>query len=405
MSRMENLEQHLAQLNAIGIALSCERDLKSLLEKILTEARSFTRAEAGTLYLAEEDALRFVVSQNDVLSNSAGGDSASVWFDGEQLPLSKQSMAGYVGLTGEVLNLEDAYRIPPAAPYRFNPDFDRQNDYRTQSMMLVPMRAADERIVGVLQLINARGNGGDVIAFDSRYEDLVMSLASQAAVAVCNVRLTEELKRAYLDTILRLAVAVEYRDDDTAEHIRRMANYSVLIADELGFPPERLEMLHYAAPMHDIGKVSIPDAILLKTGGLTDAEYDEMKRHTEIGAQILAGSQSPVVQMSAEVALTHHEKFDGTGYPGGLSGQRIPLEGRVVALADVFDALSSVRCYKPAFPLEKCVDIIRNERGRHFDPLVVDAFLRRLDDVPKIRENRLPQVPGLSGSEVLGNPV
>jgi len=395
MSRIDDLHEHLARLNRIGIALSSERDLRGLLRRILEEARLFTGAEAGTLYTVEGRTLRFVVSQNEVLPGRGGSDDSSVWFEDRRLPLSPDSMAGYVGLTGEVINLEDAYHIPAGRSYRFNAEFDRSVGYRSRSMLLVPMQEPGGRTMGVLQLINARGVDGGVVPFDPRFEELVRSLASQAAVAIRNVRLTEELKRAYHETILRLAVAVEFRDDDTAEHIRRMAEYAVLIAKELGRDAEEVDLLRYAAPMHDVGKVGVPDAILCKPGRLTADEFDQMKRHTLIGAQILGDSEAPVLRVSAQIARSHHEKFDGTGYPDGLSGQQIPLMGRITALADVFDALSSERCYKPAFPMDRCLAIVREQRGRQFDPEVVDAFLRRTGEVGGIRAGRASGLPGL----------
>ncbi|HUU85241.1 MAG TPA: HD domain-containing phosphohydrolase [Phycisphaerae bacterium] len=385
MSQIENLHEHLARLNEIGIALSGERNLKTLLSKILQEARAFTGAEGGSLYILERNALRFAVMQNERLSGRDGRPGGSELFEDEWLALSKDSMAGYVGLTGEVINLEDVYRIPEERPYRFNPEFDRKNDYRSQSMLLVPMKEQDGRIGGVLQLINARAAEGGVIAFHPRFESLVMSLASQAAVAIRNVRLTEELKKAYFDTILRLSMAVEYKDEDTANHIRRIAEYSVLVARRMGFDAEWVEMLEYAAPMHDIGKIGIPDAVLQKPGKLTSEEFEEMKQHTLIGARLLGGSEVPVLQMSAAIALTHHERRDGSGYPRGLRKDQIPTEGQIVALADVFDALSSPRCYKRAYAIEQCLEIIETERHK-FHPDVVSIFLDRMDDVLRIRE-------------------
>jgi response regulator RpfG family c-di-GMP phosphodiesterase len=324
-------------------------------------------------------------------------------FENEWLALSKDSMAGYVGLTGEVINLEDAYRIPQDRPYRFNPEFDRKNDYRSQSMLLVPMKDQEARTVGVLQLINARADDGKLTAFHPRYEDLVMSLASQAAVAVRNVRLTEELKKAYLDTIFRLSVAVEYKDEDTADHVRRIAQHSKLVAREMGFETEWVETLEYAAPMHDIGKIGIRDALLQKAGKLTPEEYEEMKQHTLIGARILGGSDVPLLQMSATIALTHHERHDGSGYPRGLRGDRIPIEGQIVALADVFDALSSPRCYKQAYPIDQCLEIIRTDRHK-FHPDVVSIFLDRIDDVLRIRDrySLAPAEPAREGTDMGG---
>jgi len=388
MVRIQNIEAQLARLNEIGIALSSEQNLNTLLSRILQEARNFTRAEAGSLYLVEADGLRLVVAQNDLLSQRDANrphSNLSMLLNC-RIELSRNSMAGYVGLTGEVVNLEDVYHIPTDRPYRFNAEFDRQNDYRSRSMLLVPMRDLKGRIIGVLQLINAWDSRGRVVSFDRSLEHLVLSLASQAAVAVRNVRLAEELKEAYFDTIFRLCVAVEYKDEGTADHIRRVAHYAAIVAQEQGFDRERLEMLFYAAPMHDVGKIGIDDAILHKRGKLTSGQFEEMKRHTAIGARILGGSQAPLLQMSANIALTHHERFDGGGYPQGLRHDEIPIEGQIIALADVFDALSTKRPYKPAFPIERCLEIIQQGRDRHFQPDLVDNFFRQLNDILTIRE-------------------
>jgi len=387
LGRIISLEEHLARLNRIGIALSSERDLDKLLATILQEARSFTRAEGGTVYSLEAGHLRFLATQNDAIERREGISRRASHLSERTLPLSRESMAGYVGLTGEVINLPDVYRIPADRPYRFNPEFDRRYQYRSQSMLMVPMKEPDGTILGVLQLINARDGGGAVVPFDPGWEELVLSLASQAAVAIRNVRLTEELKAAYLDTIFRLSVAAEYKDQETANHIRRMAHYSALVAEELGFEPDRIETLRYAAPMHDIGKIGVPESILQKPGRLTPEEFDQMKQHTVMGANIFEGTQVPVLQISASIALTHHEKHDGSGYPRGLRGEEIPIEGRITAVADVFDALSSNRCYKPAFPIERCLQILDEERGRHFHPDLVSAFMSRLADVLTIREH------------------
>ncbi|UCD30524.1 MAG: HD domain-containing protein [Planctomycetota bacterium] len=387
MSRIENLEEHLIRLNQIGIALSNEQDLNKLLATILQEARSFTNAEGGTLYSVEGKRLQFMATQNDVLDQRNNQVSGPIANTKLSLSLTKNSMAGYVGLTGEVIYLDDVYEIPADRPYHFNSQFDRQNQYRSKSMLVLPMKGPDGTILGVLQLINARDKKGEIVSFDPQWEELVMSLASQAAVAIRNVRLTEELKSAYFDTIFRLSVAVEYKDGETVNHIRRMAHYAALIAEEIGFDKDQVELIHYASPMHDIGKIGISESILHKPDQLTPAEYEEMKLHTVMGGRIFAGAKAPVLKMSASIALTHHEKHDGSGYPKGLKGDEIPIEGRIAALADVFDALSSNRCYKPSIPVEKCLEMIKTESGYHFHPEVVDAFMRRLDDVLTIREN------------------
>jgi response regulator RpfG family c-di-GMP phosphodiesterase len=191
--------------------------------------------------------------------------------------------------------------------------------------------------------------------------------------------------RAAQDLIVRLSRAAEYRDPETGAHIERMARYSSIIAKVIGFSPEDVERILLAAPMHDVGKVGIPDLILLKPGRLTPEEFSVMKEHAKLGFDILKGSVSPLVTLAAEIALSHHEKFDGSGYPRGLVGEAIPLAGRIVAVADVFDALTSTRPYKSAWPIEKAVDFLKEGKGGHFDPNCVEAFLSRLNEILEIR--------------------
>jgi len=206
-------------------------------------------------------------------------------------------------------------------------------------------------------------------------------LANRAEWLAEEVRKATVLLRAReLEIIERLSHAAEFRDPETGAHIQRMSRYSELIAKELGLDAERCELILHAAAMHDVGKVGIPDRILLKPGRLDAEEFAIMRRHAEYGYQILAGSSSPLLQMAATIAWTHHEKWDGSGYPRGLAGTEIPLEGRIVAVADVFDALTSARLYKPAWPLERALQLLRDEAGRHFDPACVEAFFARLDD-------------------------
>jgi cyclic di-GMP phosphodiesterase len=191
---------------------------------------------------------------------------------------------------------------------------------------------------------------------------------------------------SHLDTIHRLAVAAEYKDEDTATHIRRMSHYCAILARGLNLPPGEVELILNASIMHDVGKIGIPDAILLKPGKLTEKEFEIMKQHTIIGARILSGSPSELLQAGEVIALSHHEKWDGSGYPNGLVGENIPLWGRICAVADVFDALTSKRPYKEALPNEKVYEILREGRGMHFDPSIVDVFFERLDEVMMIQK-------------------
>lgn len=194
------------------------------------------------------------------------------------------------------------------------------------------------------------------------------------------------LRRAQEETIQRLARAAEFRDGETAHHIQRMAQMTALLGRLAGLNADRVEMLRIAAPMHDVGKLGIPDAILLKPGRLTAAEYQIMQEHAMIGYRILSGSSSEFMEMGAIIARSHHEKFDGTGYPRHLAGKDIPIEGRITAIADVFDALTSHRVYKPAFSLERALDMMRTGRGTHFDPELLSLFFEHVDDFLRIKQ-------------------
>jgi two-component system response regulator RpfG len=200
-------------------------------------------------------------------------------------------------------------------------------------------------------------------------------LARQVDVATQQVALRER------ETLLRLGRAGEYRDTDTGNHVVRMARYAKMIAEELGFSQRESDDIEYAAPMHDIGKIGVPDHILKKPGSLSKDEWQIMQQHTLIGHSILTNSQSRYIQLGAVIALNHHERYDGTGYPNGLKGRDIPLEARIVAVADVFDALVSERPYKKPWPIEEALQRIKLDSGRHFDPQCVQAFFNRIDDV------------------------
>lgn len=199
-------------------------------------------------------------------------------------------------------------------------------------------------------------------------------------------RAVEETKLASLDTVYRLSRAAEYKDEYTGAHIQRMSRYSAAVARKMGLNKERVETILYASPMHDIGKIGIPDRILLKPGRLDPDEWEIMKRHTIIGAKILENSDTEFIKLGEVIALSHHEKWDGSGYPGGLKDSEIPLAGRIAAIADVFDALVSKRPYKKPFLLEKSFDIIKKGSGSHFDPDVLDAFFAVKNEILAIKE-------------------
>ncbi len=237
------------------------------------------------------------------------------------------------------------------------------------------------------------------------YQDRLWRYSEELEEAVR--RRTAELEASRLDVIHCLARAAEFRDDDTGQHVVRVGRYARLIGEQLGFSQQQLDILEPAAQLHDVGKIGIADSILLKPGKLTPEEFENMQKHcgfgkrivdriperdaralryhTHIGARIMDTGCSPILEQARRIALTHHEKWDGSGYPLGLAGEDIPLEGRITAVADVFDALSSKRPYKPAFPLEKCFSIMEDGRGSQFDPTVLDAFFARREDIIQVQ--------------------
>ncbi|MGS0825056.1 HD domain-containing phosphohydrolase [Shewanella sp. 0m-8] len=197
---------------------------------------------------------------------------------------------------------------------------------------------------------------------------------------------TKELEETRFEIIRRLGRAAEYKDNETGLHVIRMSHYARLLAIESDLPDKYCELIYNAAPMHDIGKIGTPDSILKKPGKLDEDEWVEMQRHAEIGAEIIGDHNDPLLEMARRIALTHHEKWDGSGYPNGLVGEEIPIEGRIVAIADVFDALTSIRPYKKAWSVEETVALIESEAGKQFDPELVEHFKQIIDEAIKIRD-------------------
>jgi putative two-component system response regulator len=213
---------------------------------------------------------------------------------------------------------------------------------------------------------------------------------------------TQELSDTRLEVVQRLSRAAEYRDNETGMHIIRMSRYSYLLAEAVGLPIDQCELIQHASPMHDVGKIGIPDSILLKSEKLDAAEWEIMKTHAEIGGLILSDSESDLMQMAESIALTHHEKWDGSGYPNGLKGEEIPLEGRIVAICDVFDALTSERPYKKEWPIEKAIQELKDNSGVHFDPNLVDKLIGILPQLLVIKGlcQDQPSLKKLDSSEV-----
>ncbi|HVO85113.1 MAG TPA: HD domain-containing phosphohydrolase [Syntrophobacteria bacterium] len=279
----EKLKDLIRRLNQIGIALSSETHLPTLLELLVREVRRFTRADAGSLYFKTGNQLRFQVAQNDTLT--ARRTALTGAFRPYPIPLDKTSIAGYVAVTGETLNITDVYQLPAEAEYRFNPVFDERNDYRCRSMLVLPIGNHDNEIIGVLQLINALDEEGNVTVFDSDHVDLVASLASQAAVAIQNARLITAIHEVFAALVRYSASAIDARSPHTAGHSRRVATYCLRLARavneetngplaHVSFSDKELEELNYAAWLHDIGKIGVREEVLEKVDRLTPAAME-----------------------------------------------------------------------------------------------------------------------------------
>jgi HD-GYP domain-containing protein (c-di-GMP phosphodiesterase class II) len=378
-------------------------DIDTILDKILYEARQLSRADAGSIFIIEDHALRFGYVHNETLFK--GNEANQAIYADFSLPINDHSLVGHVASSGETLVIEDAYRIPGDRPYAFNPDYDKKSGYTTQSILAIPLKTFHDRLVGVMQLINAKNEKGRIVPFSKESLELVPLFANNAAVAIDRGIMNREM-------ILRMVKMAELRDpSETGPHVQRVGAYAAEIyrqwAVNNGVEPQEMkrqkDLIRLAAMLHDVGKVGIPDKILKKTGKLADSEYDLMKWHTVYGGRLFAHQTSSLDRMSMEIALNHHERWSGGGYPGKIKNlmspnvkmgvpkreKEIPISARIVALADVFDALASRRPYKPPWSDDRIFETIAAGFGKQFDPELVDAFFQIIPVIKAI-QGRFP---------------
>ena len=378
MTRVEELENRLRLLVNFGSVVSKETNLTRLLELIAEQVATILGCERCSVFIMDKQT-------NELWSKIALG----IQHPEIRVPFGK-GIAGHVATSGLTINITDAYQDS-----RFDRDPDRLTGYRTRSVLAVPLKNVSGHIIGVFEAINKNGT-----PFNVDDEGILQLISSLAASGIENAQLYESLSKSQLETIYRLAVTAEYRDQqDTAIHLRHISEYSALIAQGMGLPEREVENIRYASPLHDIGKVGIADAILLKPGKLTAEEFEEMKKHTVYGAKILSNAESSLLQIACKVAASHHEKFDGTGYPARLKAEQIPVYARIVSVADVFDALCAQRVYKPKWDPQKAREYINGEIGKAFDPLVVEAFERVYGEILKmhaIGDGKSTIIPGIS---------
>lgn len=386
--------------------MSLIRDIDLLLEKILSEARRFTDADAGSIYIREGAFLKFSYTQNDTLQAQLSPGKKLI-YSTFTTPINSNSIAGHVATSGETLNIADAWDLPHGTPYSFNRSYDEVSGYRTRSILTLPLVSRRDNVAGVLQLINAKDESGEVITFPESGMQVLEHFANTAANALERAKLTRGI-------ILRMNKMAEMRDPkETGAHVNRVAAYSVALyeswAETRGLPQEEIDrnrdILRLAAMLHDVGKVAISDVILKKPGKFTPEEFETMKQHTLFGSRLFGELYSDIDEAAMQVTLNHHERWDGNGYPGfveplswevltgfsgadgkarGKKGEEIPLFGRIVAIADVYDALSNKRCYKEAWDRDAVIAELRSESGKMFDPELIDIFLQNIETIQHI---------------------
>ena len=402
----------------LNTELSQIQDLDILLERILLMARNVVNADAGSIYerqtVVEEgkavDNLLIKYAQNDTFQKSLPPGEKQVYAR-LSVPINEKSISGYCAHNKETINVPDMYDIPESAPYSFNSSFDKLTGYKTTSSLTFPL-ATEERLLGVIQVMNKTNKEGKVVPFSEEDELVLNNFAVNATTA---------MQRAYITRamILRMIKMSELRDPkETGSHVNRVADYAVEIYDRWAYKrgissDEResfRDILRIGAMLHDVGKVAISDAILKKPSRFTPEEFNIMKYHTVYGASLFDNPTSPVDRIARDIALTHHENWDGTGYPGwvdlvthsptksdengnplGKKGEEIPLSGRIVAIADVFDALSSRRVYKDAWVEDEVLEHIREQAGTKFDPELIEVFFEILPVIKNIK-NLYPDV-------------
>jgi HD-GYP domain-containing protein (c-di-GMP phosphodiesterase class II) len=402
-------------ITQIRLDINRVKDVDLLLERILTNARKFFHADAGSIYLKEGNKLRFSYTQNDTLQRRLGPGKKLIYTT-FTIPINTNSIAGYVAKNCEAVNIPDVYEMSTAVPYLWDSEFDKVSHYTTRSMLTVPLTNHRGDVLGAMQIINAQDDAGTIIPFSRADEFLIMHFATSAALALERAQMNRNI-------LLRMISMTELRDPgETGPHVNRVGAYSVEIYDqwarEREIPNEEADqqrdVLRMAAMLHDVGKIAISDVILKKPAHLTAEEFEIVKQHTYRGAQLFKEIHSDFEESAVEVALNHHERWDGTGYPGhidptteralpgheGLNGKpnpkrehEIPLFGRIVAVADVYDVLCSRRCYKEPWDEDRILDEMHRLSGTHFDPEIVDVFFSSLDVLESIK-NRYPDGTG-----------
>ena len=361
----------LVSLVKISRSITALTDIDELLTVIAEETRNAMQADRCTVFLWDKDS-------NELWSKVAlGVENKEIRFPADK------GLAGYVVQTGETLNITDAYSDP-----RFNPEVDKNTGYKTKTILCMPIMNNNREIIGAFQVLNKIDG-----IFTKNDEDLLIAIGGSASIALENAQLFDHQLQMYREQKLlfesfidTLATSVDARDRITAGHSTRVKLYSSLIADELGLSTKEKNLLEKSATLHDIGKIGIRDSVLQKEGKLTEEEYKHIQEHVRITHNILNRLyMSPDFRIITEIASSHHEKYDGSGYYRHLKGEEITLGGRILAVADVFDAITSKRHYRDKMPIKNVLDIMSSGAGSHFDPHLIEVFFSiSLDKIVKV---------------------
>jgi len=366
MKNVRNLDANeILELVFVYLAeVSSLKDYDEIMETLANMGKSLTSADRCSVWIVSDD-------KKTIWTKVAHG------IEQIELPINS-GIVGDTILTGKRAIIDDVYKDK-----RFNPDIDKKTGYKTKSMMVIPMYDYDEEIIGAFQVINHQGR---VDTFDFQDMEYLTLASTYAAEALVSARLMNEIEETQKEVVFTMGSIGESRSKETGNHVKRVAEYSKILALAYGMDEKEAELLKQASPMHDIGKIAIPDSILKKPGRFDENERVIMETHAELGYHMIRHSQRPLLKTAAIVAYEHHEKYDGTGYPRGLKGNEIHIYGRITALADVFDALGSDRVYKKAWDDERIFKLLKQERGKHFDPHLIDIFFDNLDEILKVRE-------------------
>ncbi len=405
---MSNTPQKLQEIIQLNLEVASIQDLDTLLEKILGTARSLVNADAGCIYIHDGEALQCRYMQNDTLGKQFIMAKDLTPFS-HSVSIDHTSLIGYVAGTGETLTIPDVAQWSGDASCAFDLWYDSTFAYHTKSLLIVPLRYYQDDTVGILYLINARDENGNIAAFSESDIPVVQIFANHVAIPIERA----QTAKVRIQGLIRLLIELD-DPEETEGHLERVGAYSAEIyrlwAYQKGLSHTKIEVdaetLRTAAMLHDLGKLGIPQHIRQNPGKLSAEEFAVMKEHALKGAQmLLKSSQSEYEDMAVQVALNHHECWNGTGYPGHINplteqiipghadkngappakhGEEIPIFGRVVAVADVYDALSCNRAHRKALPKEEALNILREESGKRFDPEVVDAFFSGTDAIKEI---------------------